>query len=307
MDSRRTEIKTFLASRRARISPEDAGVPTFGGTRRVPGLRREEVAHLAGVSVDYYARIERGHTAGVSPEVLDAIAGALRLTEAEHEHLFDLVDATRPVSPGRRTPRRGGTARVSQNLQLVLDAMDIPAFVQNVRGDHVASNAIGRALYGDPGDDPAVPFNYSRFVFLNPRATAFYRDLDRMKHNNVALLRQAVGRAPQDEGLQQLVGELSTSSAEFARLWASHDVLRYRSGTKRYHHALVGDIEFGYETFEVTGHPELLMLVYTVEPASPTAEAMQLLANWSLDRAVPAPRQSADAAIDQQDPDLRSV
>ncbi|WP_030149119.1 helix-turn-helix domain-containing protein [Mycetocola saprophilus] len=283
MDNRRAEIKTFLASRRARITPEETGVPTFGGVRRVPGLRREEVAFLAGVSVDYYARIERGHTSGVSPEVLDAIADALRLDEAEREHLFDLVQATRPVGPGARSARRAiPTTRVSLNLQLVLDAIAVPAFVQNLRGDHVAANAIGRALYGDPSDEPGAPFNYARFVFLNPRAPAFYRDLDRMKRNNVALLRQAVGRAPEDPGLQALVGELSTRSVEFADLWASHDVLRYRSGSKRYHHALVGDVEFGYESFEVTGASDLLMLVYTVEPDSPTAQAMQLLANWSV-------------------------
>lgn len=282
MDNRRAEIKTFLASRRARVTPEETGVPTFGGVRRVPGLRREEVAFLAGVSVDYYARIERGHTAGVSPEVLDAIAGALRLDEAEREHLFDLVQATRPVGPGKRVTRNAASSRVSLSVQLVLDAIAVPAFVQNMRGDHVASNAIGRALYGDPSDDPTVPFNYSRFVFLNPRAADFYRDLDRMKRNNVALLRQAVGRVPEDAGLQKLVGELSTNSTEFADLWASHDVLRYRSGTKRYHHALVGDVEFGYESFEVTSAPDLLMLVYTVEPDSPTAQAMQLLANWSV-------------------------
>ncbi|MFZ4893336.1 helix-turn-helix transcriptional regulator [Plantibacter sp. Mn2098] len=278
---RRAEIKTFLASRRARVSPEDAGVPTFGGVRRVPGLRREEVAHLAGVSVDYYARIERGHTGGVSTEVLDAIANALRLDEAEREHLQDLVQATRPVSPSRRQPRRVTKSRVSASVQLVLDAITVPAIVQNNRGDHVATNAIGRALYGHETNDPAVPFNYARFVFLNPRAADFYRDFDLMKRNNVALLRQAVGRAPHDEGLIRLVGELSTSSAEFTELWASHDVLRYKSGVKRYTHELVGDVEFGFESFEITSDPELLLLVYTVEPASPTEQAMQLLANWT--------------------------
>ncbi|MFE7421162.1 helix-turn-helix transcriptional regulator [Rhodococcus sp. NPDC057529] len=289
---RRAEIKDFLASRRARVSPEDAGVPTFGGVRRVSGLRREEVAHLAGVSVDYYARIERGQTRGVSMEVLDAIATALRLDDAEREHLLDLVRATRPESTVRRQARRTSRARVSTGVQLVLDSITVPAIVQNICGDHLASNAIGRALYGN-ATDPAEPFNYARFVFLDPRAREFYRDYRLMQRNNVALLRQAVGREPHDEGLIRLIGELSTSSPEFTELWASHDVLRYRSGIKRYHHQLVGDVEFGYESFELTTDPGLLMLVYTVEPGSPTAQAMQLLANWTL----PHP------SIDEQTPD----
>ncbi|UCR89924.1 helix-turn-helix transcriptional regulator [Mycetocola spongiae] len=281
---KKAEIKTFLASRRAKLSPEEAGVPIFGGLRRVPGLRREEVAHLAGVSVDYYARIERGQTRGVSSDVLNAIANALQLDDAEREHLVDLVQPTGPADSVRRLSRRVTRSRVSASIQLVLDAITVPAIVQNIRGDHVATNALGRALYGHAEDDHSVPFNYSRFVFLNPRATDFYRDLPQMKRNNVALLRQAVGRAPHDDGLIRLVGELSTASGEFREMWASHNVLRYKSGTKRYHHELVGDVEFGYESFELTSDPELLLLVYTVEPESHTAQAMQLLANWNLNK-----------------------
>ncbi|MFJ6986754.1 MULTISPECIES: helix-turn-helix transcriptional regulator [unclassified Streptomyces] len=283
---RKAEIKTFLASRRAKLTPEEAGVPTFGGLRRVPGLRREEVAHLAGVSVDYYARIERGQTRGVSTDVLDAIANALQLDDAEREHLVDLVQPSGPAGSVRRMARQVTKSRVSASIQLVLDAIAVPAIVQNIRGNHVATNALGRALYGHADDDHSVPFNYSRFVFLNPRAADFYRDFAQMKRNNVALLRQAVGRAPHDDGLIRLVGELSTASAEFREMWASHNVLRYKSGTKRYHHELVGDVEFGYESFELTSDPEFLLLVYTVEPESPTAQAMQLLANWNLEEPV---------------------
>jgi hypothetical protein len=284
--TRAEEIKSFLTSRRARLRPEDAGVPVFAGHRRVPGLRREEVAHLAGVSTDYYGRLERGNTGGASREVLDAIAGALQLDDTERQHLFDLVTIT--AKDTRRRP--AARTSVAAGTQAVLDALTVPAIVQNGRLDIIAANQLGRALYDLPALGPGTaPFNSARFQFLNPNAADFYVDYDKARRNSVALLHQEVGRNPHDTELMHLIGELSAHSEGFRALWASHDVIRYQRGTKRYRHPQVGDIEFGYESFELTTDPGVTMLVYTVEPNSRTAEAMQLLASWA---SAPAPADS---------------
>ena len=286
----REQIKEFLASRRARITPEQAGVPTFHGTRRVPGLRREEVAHLAGVSVDYYTRIERGKIDGASLEVLEAIARALQLDDVERDHLMDLVQIKRP----KPVARRPVPSRVPTSVQQVLDSITVPAVVQNAHLDLVAANTIAKAVYSLPADDRALPRNNARFTFLDPQAAEFYRDWESVKRNTVALLRAAAGRDPYDQSLINLVGQLSTQSGDFRQLWAAHDVLRYRAGTKRYHHRIVGDIEFGFESFGVASDPSLTMLVYTVEPHSPTADAMALLASWI----APATKQSMNTSHD---------
>ncbi|GAA1974414.1 helix-turn-helix transcriptional regulator [Microbacterium pumilum] len=271
------EIRSFLTSRRARITPEEAGVPVFGGARRVPGLRREEVAHLAGVSTDYYAKLERGRTRGASREVLDAIAHALQLDDTEREHLLNLVDVT--AAPHRRKPRPKTPMAVTAGTQAVLDAITVPAIVQNARLDVVAANALGSALYPLPPKGGEL-FNAAVFQFLDPRAEDFFIDFARAKRNAVALLHQAAGRDPFDDALIRLIGQLSMQSDEFRSLWASHDVIRYQRGTKRYRHPDVGDLEFGYESFDLTTEPGLTMLVYTVEPHSPTAERIALLASW---------------------------
>lgn len=274
------EIKSFLTSRRARISPELAGVPVFGGARRVPGLRREEVAHLAGVSTDYYAKLERGHTRGASREVLDAIARALQLDDTEREHLLNLVEVT--AAPHRRKPRPRTPVAVAAGTQAVLDALTVPAIVQNARLDFVAANKLGAAFYSLPEPSKGGElFNAAVFQFLDPRAEDFFVDFARAKRNVVALLHQAAGRNPFDEALIRLIGQLSTQSDEFRSLWASHDVIRYQRGMKRYRHPDVGDVEFGYESFDLTTEPGLTMLVYTIEPHSPTAERMALLASWA--------------------------
>lgn len=278
--SSQEEISSFLTSRRARISPEQAGVPVFGGNRRVPGLRREEVAHLAGVSTDYYSKLERGNTRGASRDVLDAIAGALQLNDTEREHLMNLVEVT--AAPHRRKSRPRSRTVVAPGTQAVLDAITVPALVQNSRLDFVATNGLGAALYGlhYPARNSQL-FNAARYQFLDPRAVDFFIDFDRAKTNAVALLHQAAGRDPFDEDLIRLVGQLSTQSPEFRALWASHDVIRYQRGTKRYRHPNVGDLEFGYESFDLTTEPGLTMLVYTIEPHSPTAERVGLLASWA--------------------------
>jgi hypothetical protein len=277
MDTR-SEITSFLSSRRAKLSPEEAGVPLYGGRRRVPGLRREEVAQLAGVSTDYYARLERGKVAGASREVLEAIARALQLDQDEREHLFDLVK----ISQTRTAPRRGATAStVRAGLQLVLDSISTPAYLQNARLDRLAANRMGRALYSHPMDGSQDRFNYALWLFLDPRAHEFHRDFDAAKHNVVALLHAATAKDPYDQGLIDVIGRLSTQSEEFRNYWASHDIFRYRRGAKLLTHSQMGDLEFGYESFELPTDPGLVMLVYTVEPGSPTAEAMQILSSWT--------------------------
>ncbi|MFF1881333.1 helix-turn-helix transcriptional regulator [Pseudarthrobacter sp. NPDC058196] len=277
MDSR-SEISSFLTTRRARLTPEQAGVPLYSGARRVPGLRREEVAHLAGVSVDYYARLERGKVSGASREVMEAIARALQLDDDERNHLLDLARITQRRAP-RRQPANRTTVR--PGIQSVLDSIDAPAFVQNARLDRLASNRIGRALYSLPADGSGDRFNYAHYLFLDARAPHFHRDFGTAKHNVVALLRAATARDPYDRELIDIVGRLSTQSEEFRTLWASHDVFRYRSGQKMLTHSAVGDLEFGYESFELSTDPGLVMLVYTVEPGSATADAMRILASWT--------------------------
>lgn len=277
MDSR-SEISSFLTSRRARLSPEEAGVPFYSGARRVPGLRREEVAHLAGVSSDYYARLERGKIAGASREVLEAICRALQLDDDEREHLFNLVQVTQHRSP--RTKRSNRT-RVRPGIQRVLDSIQTPALIQNARLDRLAFNRIGRVLHSLPIDGSRDQYNYAQWLFLDSRARTFHRDYAEAKHNVVALLHAATAQDPYDKELIEVIGTLSTQSEEFRTMWASQDVFRHRSGAKLLTHSEVGDLEFGYESFELSTDPGLVMLVFTVEPNSPTAEAMQILASWT--------------------------
>ena len=293
------ELQGFLTSRRHRITPEQAGLPRYTGIRRVPGLRREEVAQLAAISTDYYTRLERGKITGVSDEVLEAIARALQLGEVERDHLMSLARAIRP-SPAARQPRKV-KPRVRPQLQRVLDTFPVPAYIQNSRLDLVAANSIGWSLFPHAQEAGPGQFNHLRFQFLDPRSRDFYRDWNTGTNNSVALLRAAVAHDPNDEESMKLVGELSMKSDRFRTLWAAHDVLRFRHGAKKYHHPIVGDLDFDFESFEVSGEPELLMVVYVVEPHSPTAEAMQLLANWTgtgQDNAIE--RSGSDAGADSR-------
>jgi transcriptional regulator with XRE-family HTH domain len=275
----RNEIREFLRSRRAKITPEQAGLRTYGGTRRVPGLRREEVALLAGVSVDYYTRLERGNAGGASDTVLEALARALQLDDTERAHLFDLARATQ-TSPVRR-PRRT-QPRIRPSVQHMLDAMaGVPAFVRNGRLDILGANQLGRALYSGQFDGPAQPPNTARFFFLDDRAPSFYTDWDRVAVDVVAVLRAEAGRDPYDRELSNLVGELSTRSELFRKLWADHDVRRHDTGTKRFHHPLVGELNLTFDAMELVADPGLTMFVYTAEPGSRSEEALKLLASWT--------------------------
>jgi transcriptional regulator with XRE-family HTH domain len=274
----RSEVRDFLASRRARITPEQAGLPAFGPNRRVTGLRREEVALLAGVSVDYYTRLERGNLNGVSASVLEALAGALQLDEAERAHLFDLAHA---ASATTRSPRPG-KQRVRPGVQRILDAMTgVPAYVRNGRRDVLAANRLGYALYSEAYVDPARPVNIARFVFLNPRARTFFVNWERAANDTVAILRIEAGRSPYDQGLTNLVGELSTRSEEFRTRWAAHNVRFHRTGFKDVHHPVVGDLHLAFEALDLPADPGLSLVVYTAEPGSASQDALSLLASWA--------------------------
>jgi transcriptional regulator with XRE-family HTH domain len=274
-----SEVREFLVSRRARITPEQAGLLAYGRNRRVQGLRREEVAMLAGVSIDYYTRLERGNLAGASESVLDALARALHLDEAERAHLFHLARSSNASAPARR---RAGSNRVRPGVQRVLDATTgAPAWIRNDRADIVATNALGRALYAPAFDDPARPANTARFTFLSPQAKEFYRDWDRIARDMVAVLRAAAGRNPYDKALSDLIGELSTRSEAFRSMWAAHDVLFHRTGRKNLHHPVAGDLDLTFEAFDLPSEPGLTLVVYTAEPDTPTAEALGFLASWA--------------------------
>jgi transcriptional regulator with XRE-family HTH domain len=256
-----------------------AGLPVYGDKRRVPGLRREEVALLAGVSVDYYTRIERGNLNGVSESVLEALARALQLDEAEHAHLFDLA---RAAGPATRTRRRSRRQRVRPAVQRVLDAMTgAPACIGNGRGDILAANQLFRALYSEMFASPRRPVNSARFTFLDPRALEFYLEWDRVADLIVAALRVEAGKDPYDRDLSDLVGELSTQSDEFRTRWAAHNVRFHDTGTKRMHHPVVGDLTLSYETMELTADADLTLGVFTAEPGSKSEEALNLLASWA--------------------------
>jgi transcriptional regulator with XRE-family HTH domain len=278
MDAR-NEVREFLTSRRAKLTPDQAGLPTYGGTRRVPGLRREEVALLAGVSVDYYTRLERGNLSGVSETVLEALARALQLDDAERAHLFDLARATQTTPRPRRRPAPKG---VRPSVQRMLDAMTgAPAFVRNGRMDILAANRLGLALYSEMFSDPRRPANTARFVYLDPRAPAFYLDWEQVSSDSVAILRSEAGRNPYDRDLSDLVGELSTQSELFRTRWAAHNVRYHDTGTKRFHHPVVGDLTLTYENMTLVGDSGLTMFAYTAEAGSKSEEALNLLASWT--------------------------
>jgi transcriptional regulator with XRE-family HTH domain len=276
----RNEIREFLTSRRARITPEETGLPTFGSTRRVPGLRREEVALLAGVSADYYTRLERGNASGVSDSVLAAIARALHLDDAERAHLLDLTRAAQPTVT--RPRRRSAPERVRPGVQRLLDAMTgAPAFVRNGRLDILAANRLCHALYSEMFAGPRRPVNSARFAFLDPRATTFFVDWERVADDAVAVLRSEAGRNPYDRDLSDLIGELSTQSEAFASRWAKHNVRYHDTGVKHIHHPIVGNLTLTYEALTLAADSTLRMFAYTAEPGSRSEESLNLLASWA--------------------------
>ncbi len=293
MDSR-TEIRDFLTSRRAKITPDQVGLPVYGGNRRVAGLRREEVALLAGVSVDFYTRLERGNLNGVSDSVLEALARALQLDEAERAHLFDLARTANTTAATARTRRRPAQQHVRPGVQRILDAMTTaPAYVRNGRMDILSANQLGYAVFAPIFANPVRPANIARFLFLDPAAREFYVEWDRLASDTVALLRAEAGGDPYDRALSDLIGELSTRSDTFRTRWAAHNVRFHRTGVKHLHHPVVGDLRLTFESMELTADAGLRLNAYSAEPGSPSQDALNLLASWT---ATPHDRPAARSA-----------
>ena len=280
----RAEVRDFLTSRRARITPAQAGLPLYGTNRRVAGLRREEVAMLAGVSTDYYTRLERGNLTGASDSVLEALATALKLDESERTHLFDLARAANTGPRQRRTTPR---QQVREGVQRILDTIGAPAYVRNNRLDLLTVNRLGRALLTDLypvdaslGSSGSRP-NLARYMFLDDRSRDFYVDWGAVARDTVSALRIEAGRNPYDRRLSDLVGELSTRSEEFRTWWASHNVRLHRTSTKQMHHPVVGDLELTGEALALPGDTGLTIITYTVEPHSASEQALNFLASWT--------------------------
>ena len=272
------DVREFLTSRRSRITPTQAGLPTYSGTRRVPGLKREEVAMLAGVSTEYYARLERGNLRGVSGGVLESLAGALHLDEAERAHLFDLAKA---AAPSHRSGTRRFRAEVRPSIQRILDGMtDTPAYVRNSRMDILAANNVCFALYSGILSAETLPLNLARFMFLDPRARDFFLEWNKLADDLAAALRSEAGRSPNDKAISSLIGDLATGSTEFSRRWARHNVRFHRTSRKTLRNPLVGDIELTGESLDIPADG-LTMIAYTVEPGSHAREQLDFLANWS--------------------------
>lgn len=277
----RGEISAFLTSRRARLTPEQAGLPDFGGRRRVTGLRREEVALLAGMSTQYYTRLERGNATGVSPSILEGICRALQLDTAEQSHLHDLV---RNANVGSLTTRRRSAraTKVRPALQQTIDAMDsVPVVVQNRRLDALAANMMGRALFSAEFTMPERPVNAARYIFLEPTSQDFFPDWAASARQTVAVLRSEAGRSPYDRRLTDLVGELSTRSTHFRTLWSSHDVREHSTGVKRIHHPIVGDLDLTFEVMNASSEASLQIVAYSAAPDSPSHDALTMLASWA--------------------------
>ncbi|GGL76535.1 DNA-binding protein [Streptomyces fumigatiscleroticus] len=276
---RRAELSEFLRTRRARLKPEDVGLPSFGRHRRVPGLRREELAQLAGVSVAYYTRLEQGNGRNVSAEVLGSIARALRLTDAEHAHLTHLA---KPKQHKKKAA--APTQQVRGALRQLLDTMDgFPAYVTGRRSDILAWNRMAAAVFGDWAELPAQERNWARMVFLRPDYRELFVEWDQKASDMVSYLRMDAGCHPDDPRLAALVGELSVKSDEFRRLWAAHDVKEKSYGVKRLRHPLVGDLTLSFETFRLVDDVEQSLITYHAEPGSPSADALRLLASWGTD------------------------
>ena len=296
MDNR-SDIRDFLTTRRARLTPEQVGLPAGGRRRRVPGLRREEVAVLAGVSTEWYSRLEKGHISEVSEDVLDAVARALQLDDEERTYLFDLARAARPA---RRAARRRRTVEVPASVQWMLDSMTMSAaFVSDGRMDVLATNPLARAMYAPMFDSETAAqhgrANLARYHFLDPSAHDFYADRDAALRTTVALLRAEAGRYPHDRALRELVGELSTLSSEFRTLWAAHDVRLHHGGIKRFDHPDVGALELAYQALDLptTAFARLILTVYTAEPGTTSEDRFRLLASWA---ATPTEEAHADTS-----------
>ncbi|MEV6334065.1 helix-turn-helix transcriptional regulator [Nocardia vinacea] len=284
----RGEVAQFLTGLRARLSPEQAGVPVLGGQRRVPGLRREEVAQLAGVSTTYYTRMERGNLRGVSDSVLGSLARALHMNEAETQHLFDLARA----ATGTRAParaRRPALRVPPRAVQLMESMTDVPVVILGRLGDVLGANTLGRALFPDLFPEHGPPLNHTRYLFLDERARRFYPDWEHSARQVVSALRLLAGQDPGDRALTALVGELATHSPEFRTWWAGHAVTVHAGGTKTLHHPVVGELTVAFETLTLASAPGIRIITYLTDPATPSADALDMLRSWVATDYTPAP------------------
>jgi transcriptional regulator with XRE-family HTH domain len=276
----RIDVRDFLVTRRARLRPEQVGLRSYGGKRRVPGLRREEVAMLAGLSVDYYGRLERGNLAGASESVLEAVARALQLDDAERQHLLDLASST-STSTARwpRRPKPAASPRLAVS-SILAGMTTIPAYVRTARMEIVATNDLCRALYGGVLDDDRLPLNLARYLFLDPHSRGFFVDWDHVADDQVGALRAQAGRDPRDKALSDLIGELSTRSDEFVARWARQNVRLHRTARKRLHNRIVGEIELTGNALELPGD-DLILIAYTADAGSQAEDQLRLLASWA--------------------------
>ena len=272
------DVREFLMSRRSRITPAQAGLPAYGGTRRVAGLKREEVAMLTGVSTEYYARLERGNLRGVSDSVLDSLARALQLDEAERAHLYDLAKAAAPApASGVRRAR----SEVRPSIERLLAGMTgTPAYIRNARTDVVAANNLCFALYTDILSPTTLPMNLARFMFLDPRSRDFFADWETLADDFAAAMRTESGRSPRDRALNNLIGDLAAGSTEFSTRWARHNVRFHRTARKTMRNPLVGDIELTGDALDLPGEG-LTLIAYTAEPGSHAQDQLDFLASWS--------------------------
>lgn len=287
------DVREFLTSRRSRITPAQAGLAAYGGTRRVPGLKREEVAMLAGVSTEYYARLERGNLRGVSESVLESLARTLQLDEAERAHLLELAKA---AAPSRASGARRVRAEVRPSIERILAGMTgTPAYIRNARMDILAANNLCFALYTGILSPGALPLNLARFMFLDPRAQDFFVEWDTLADDLTAALRSEAGRRPHDRALNSLIGDLATGSAEFSLRWARHNVRFHRTARKTLRCPLVGEIELTGDALDLPGE-DLTLIAYTAEPGSHAQEQLDFLTSWSSARPAPEGVASNDAA-----------
>src|SRR3954453_2239443 len=277
----RREVRDFLVSRRAKITPDRAGLAAYGSNRRVPGLRREEVAMLAGVSVDYYTRLEKGNLAGVSESVLDAVARALQLDDTERAHLFALA-RTATASPARAAEPAQGRPHVRRGVQQLLDGMTgVAAFLRTGRLDVLTANHLGYALYSPVFRRGGPPGNLAPYLFPDPRAKDFYADWDGIAAAAVGSLRAEAGRDPYHPALSSLIGDLSLHREEFRERWGAHDVSQYRSGAQPFRHPVVGELTLDYDALDLPADPGQVIVAYTARPGSPSHDALTLLAGWA--------------------------
>ncbi|MFG6502289.1 helix-turn-helix transcriptional regulator [Microbacterium sp. P05] len=274
------DMRQFLSTRRARLNPANASLPYFGGRRRVPGLRREEVAQLAGMSTEYYIRLERGAAVGFSEGVLRGVARALELDEVERAHFLDLVRAVADDRDHRSYPHAPVRHHVSARLQQTIDAMStVPILIQNNRLDAVAANDLGRALFCGMLTGDRSAGNAARFLFLEPSARTFYRDWENESRQIVAILRRETVRDPDDRRLTDLIGQLSIQDDTFQDLWTAHDVGEHRPGVKFFHHPVAGEIDLTYEIFDPAGEPGLQMLIFSATPDTPSHDGLRTLSS----------------------------